>query len=77
MHDAVAVAYAADPSLLTTVPAPIGIELRGGLTTGMTVVDRRRPAPPDCTTRIATVLDRERFWDLVVQALTRVGDPAP
>lgn len=76
VHDAVAVAYAADPSLLTTVAAPIGIERHGGLTTGMTVVDRRRPAPPDCTTRVATGLDRERFWDLVVDALIRVGDPA-
>ncbi|HZA04696.1 MAG TPA: nucleoside hydrolase [Propionibacteriaceae bacterium] len=77
VHDVCAVAYVADPAVLTTVRAPVAVELSGGLTTGMTVADRRRPAPEDCSTRIATALDPERLWDLVVDALTRLGDPVP
>ena len=76
VHDVCAVAYLADPAVLTTVRAPVGIELSGGLTTGMTVVDRRRPAPETCTTSVATGLDPARLWDLVVDALVRVGEPA-
>jgi purine nucleosidase len=76
VHDVCAVAYVADPAVLTTVAAPIAVELTGGLTTGMTVVDRRRPAAESCTTSVATSLDRERFWDLVIAALRRLGDPA-
>ena len=75
VHDPCAVAYVADPAVLTTVRAPVEIERQGVLTTGMTVVDRRRPAPADCTTRVATGIDVERFWALVVDALTRVGRP--
>jgi purine nucleosidase len=76
VHDVCAVAYVADPAVLTTVRAPIAVELSGALTTGMTVVDRRRPAPDVCTTSVATGLDPGRLWDLVVDALTRIGDPA-
>jgi purine nucleosidase len=75
VHDVCAVAYVADPTLLTVVRAPVSIELSGGLTTGMTVADLRRPAPETCPTRVATALDRDRLWDLVVDALTRLGDP--
>jgi purine nucleosidase len=39
VHDVCAVAYVADPAVLTTVRAPVAIELSGALTTGMTVVD--------------------------------------
>jgi purine nucleosidase len=42
----------------------------------MTVADLRRPAPPDCTTQVSFGLDERRFWDLVVDALERIGDPA-
>ena len=76
VHDVCAVAYVADPAVLTTVRAPVAVELSGGLTTGMTVVDRRQPAPESCPTSVATGLDRERLWDLVVDALVRIGDPA-
>ena len=41
---------------------------------GMTVTDLRGPAPADCTTSVATELDHARFWDLVLDALTRIGD---
>ena len=75
VHDPVAVAYVIDPSVLEVVKAPLDVELAGTLTLGMTVADLRRPAPPDCTTQVALGLDERRFWDLVVDALERIGDP--
>ncbi|CAN5392229.1 nucleoside hydrolase [soil metagenome] len=75
VHDPCAVAYVIDPTLMRTVRAPIDIELTGGLTVGMTVVDLREPAGPEVTTQVAFDLDAPRFWALVVDALVRIGDP--
>lgn len=50
------------------------IELTGTLTLGMTVADFRSPAPADCHTQVAVDLDHGRFWDLVVDALERIGE---
>ncbi|MGW7520496.1 uridine-preferring nucleoside hydrolase UriH [Streptomyces sp. NPDC054796] len=75
VHDPCAVAYVIDPSVMTVRRAPVDIELRGTLTAGMTVTDFRAPAPADCHTQVAVELDRERFWNLVVDALERIGDP--
>jgi purine nucleosidase len=75
VHDPCAVAFVIDPGVLTTRRAPLDVELTGTLTSGMTVVDLRGPEPPQCHTRGAVELDRERFWDLVVGALARLGDP--
>ena len=75
VHDPCAVAYVIDPTLMRTVRAPIDIELTGGLTLGMTVVDLRAPAGPDVSTQVAFDLDHARFWALVVDALRRIGDP--
>jgi len=76
VHDPCAVAYVIDPSLMRTVRAPLDVELTGTLTLGMTVADLRAPAPDDCPTQVALELDADRFWDLVVDALERLGDPA-
>ena len=75
VHDPCAVAYVIDPSIVSTVKVPVDIELSGSLTLGMTVADFRAPAPEDCTTSVAVKLDRERFWDLVVDAVRAIGDP--
>ncbi|CAK9786276.1 ribosylpyrimidine nucleosidase [Cutaneotrichosporon oleaginosum] len=75
VHDPVAVAYVIDRALLQVLQAPIDVETQGRLTTGMTVVDRRLPAPVDCRTFAATGVDVPRFWDLVVDALQRIGEP--
>jgi purine nucleosidase len=74
VHDPCAVAFVIDPTLMRTVRAPIDIELSGGLTLGMTVVDLRAPSG-DEHTRVAFDLDHARFWALVVDALERIGDP--
>lgn len=69
-------AYVIDPSIVTTRKVPVDIELHGRLTLGMTVADFRAPAPADCNTSVAVDLDHERFWDLVTDALIRIGEPA-
>ncbi|MFI7320866.1 nucleoside hydrolase [Streptomyces venezuelae] len=74
VHDPCAVAYVIDPSVMTVRKAPVDVELTGTLTLGMTVTDFRAPAPDDCTTQVAVDLDHTRFWDLIVDALERIGD---
>ncbi|HBH7053181.1 TPA: nucleoside hydrolase [Morganella morganii] len=74
VHDPCAVAYVIDPSVMTTRKVPLDVELTGTLTLGMTVVDFRAPAPADCLTQVAVKLDHTRFWDLVTDALHRIGD---
>lgn len=76
VHDPCAVARVIDPSVMTVLRAPVDIELTGSLTLGMTVADFRRPAPADCTTQVAVKLDQRKLWDLVQDALIRIGDPS-
>ena len=57
----------------TTVRAPLDVELTGTLTLGMTVADLRAPAPEGCPTQVAMDLDADRFWNLVIDALERIG----
>lgn len=73
VHDPCTVAYLIDPECVAVRKAPVHVELRGTLTAGMTVTDLRAPAPADCPTQVATSLDRERFWQLVVDAIRRLG----
>ncbi len=74
VHDPCAVAYVIDPSIISTRRVPVDIELNGTHTLGMTVADFRSPAPADCTTSVAVALDHERFWNLITDALVRIGD---
>lgn len=74
VHDPCAVAYVIDPSVMTIKKVPVDIELGGNLTLGMTVADFRAPAPADCTTSVAVELDHQKFWDLIVDALERIGE---
>ena len=69
VHDACAVAYVIDPGVIETRKAPVHVEYRGEYTSGMTVTDLRRKAPQDCHTAVAMKLDRERFWNLVIEAV--------
>jgi purine nucleosidase len=75
VHDVVALARVIDPTVVKAVRAHIDVETQGRITTGMTVVDLRAPAPESCVTYAANELDFERFWDLVIDALERIGDP--
>lgn len=73
VHDPCTIAYLIDPSVVQTVKAPVHVELTGRHTTGMTVTDFRAPAPADCHIQVATKLDHAGFWNLVVDALRRLG----
>ncbi len=75
VHDPCAVARVIDAAVMTTRPAPVTVELAGRHTRGMTVADLRAEAPADCSTRVAVDLDHGRFWDLVLDALGRLGNP--
>jgi purine nucleosidase len=75
VHDPCAVAYVIDPSIVSTRKVPVNIELQGTLTLGMTVADFRAPAPADCHTSVAVDLDHKKFWNLVTDALVRIGEP--
>jgi purine nucleosidase len=75
VHDPCAVAYVIDPTVMTTRKVPVDIELQGKLTLGMTVADFRAPAPADCNTSVAVDLDHEKFWNLVTDAIIRIGEP--
>lgn len=73
VHDPCCVAYLIDPAVVETVRVPVDVETRGELTAGRTVADFRAPAPADCRSQVATRLDVERFWDLVVDAARALG----
>ncbi len=73
LHDPVAVAALIDPDVVTSVPAPVAVELRGEHTRGATVVDLDRSTGRDANATVALRLDRERFWGLMIAAIDRLG----
>lgn len=74
VHDPCAVAYVIDPKVMKVQKVPLDIELTGTLTLGMTVADFRAPAPDNCHTQVAVDLDHTYFWDMIVDALKRIGE---
>ena len=74
VHDPCAVAYAIDHTVLRTRRCPLDVELSGTLTAGMTVADLREPEPAAgaCRTQVAIDLDVERFWDMVIAAVSSI-----
>lgn len=74
VHDACAVARVIDPDVLVTKPAHVVVELTGTHTTGMTVTDFWGRGGVPLRTQVATELNREKFWNLVVDAISRI-DP--
>lgn len=76
VHDPCAVAYVIDQLVCTTKKAPIQIELTGTHTLGMTVTDfRYQSQPKECHTQVAVKLDKDRFWNLIYNALENIGNP--
>jgi purine nucleosidase len=73
VHDPCAVAYVIDPDLLTTRDAYVAVELKGDLTYGETVTDFRDAYGKPHNTKVATKLDVDGFWDLVVGAVAAIG----
>ena len=75
VHDPCAVARVIDPTVMHCVDAFVAIETRGELTSGMTVTDFSGRLGPT-NAQVATKLDVDRFWDLMVDAIERIGAPA-
>lgn len=89
MHDPLAVAAVADPSVVRTIRAPIYVETQGAHARGQTIVDFRRtwsnndpsglglvdaPEATSPNTSVAVDVDTDKFWDLLFDALRRIGD---
>jgi pyrimidine-specific ribonucleoside hydrolase len=73
IHDAVAVAWLAEPGLVRSSELRIDVETAGVHTRGRTVADREglTGRPPNAT--VGLEIDRERLIDLVVDAVGRFG----
>jgi len=73
IHDAVAVAHVAVPGLVRVEPYRVDVETTGELTRGRTVVDTRGVPGPEPNADVAVALDRDRFADLLVEAVASFG----
>lgn len=73
IHDAVAVAWLAEPGLVRSSELRIDVETAGIHTRGRTVADREALTgrPPNAT--VGLEIDRERLIDIVVDAVGRFG----
>ncbi|HEX5826643.1 MAG TPA: nucleoside hydrolase [Candidatus Limnocylindrales bacterium] len=69
IHDAVAVAHLAVPGLVGTRRYHVDVETQGDITRGRTVVDHRGVPGPDPNCDVALTIDRERFVNLLVDAV--------
>lgn len=74
IHDACAVARVAAPEVVTVQEAFIAVETKGEWTYGETVTDFLGAYGKPFNNYAATTLDAEAFWDLVVDAITRISD---
>jgi purine nucleosidase len=80
VHDPCAVARVARPGLVEVADAFVAVETHGEWTSGMTVTDFRGQGPGrpgrlghEPNTKVATKLDRDGFWTLMLDALKTVG----
>lgn len=73
VHDPCAVARIIDPALVECVPSYVTVETHGATTSGMTSVDldNRWGRLPNAL--VATKLDFVGFWDLMLNAIRRIG----
>jgi inosine-uridine nucleoside N-ribohydrolase len=73
IHDAVAVAHVADPSLVSVAERHVAVECASELCRGRTVVDlwRRTGNPPNV--HVGLEIDAERFLALLVERLSSLG----
>jgi len=73
LHDPVAVARVIDPAIVTCVETNLVIETQGEWTAGATVVDLDGYTGREPNARVAVDLDREAFWDKIVDAVIALG----
>ena len=73
VHDPCAVARVARPELVTVTDAFVAVETRGQWTAGMTVTDFRLQLGREANAEVATHLDADGFWALMLDALRALG----
>lgn len=73
LHDPMAVAVVIDPSVVGRVPAPVRVETAGTYTSGATVVDLHHVTGEPDNALVAVDVDVPRFFDLVIEAIARLG----
>ena len=69
VHDPCAVARVIRPELVEVTDAFVAVETQGRWTSGMTVTDFHGKLGRPANARVATRLDVDGFWELVVEAL--------
>ena len=73
LHDRVAVAVFADPSIMKSRMVNVEIELRGELTRGATVVDLHKVTGRSPNIEVALDLNVEPFWHQMLAAIAKSG----
>ena len=75
LHDAVAVAAVLNSRLLRTELLPVAVETEGGVTRGMTVVDRRGKSPglTGSIIEVAVDIDVSRFKEMLAYYVSKLG----
>ena len=73
IHDAVAVAHVIVPGLVKTVERNVEVELESDLCRGRTVVDRWRRTDRPANAHVGIEIETERFFDLLVERIGRLG----
>jgi purine nucleosidase len=74
VHDPCAVARVINPRIVECVDAFVAVEMRGEWSAGMTVTDFSGRLGRPVNAKVATRLDIDGFWDLMVDALERIGE---
>lgn len=69
IHDALAVAYVIEQSLIETTHCRVDVETRSELATGRTVVDTHGATDRPANVRVARKVQRDQFIDLLVETL--------
>jgi purine nucleosidase len=73
VHDPCAVARVAQPALIDVRSAYVAVETAGQLTAGMTVVDFDQLLAREANAQVATTLNFEGFWSLMLETLRTIG----
>jgi purine nucleosidase len=73
LHDPITIAMLADPSVATTMRTRVDVECQGTQTRGATCVDLLNFLQRPDNATVALDLDVERFWSLIVDAVSALG----
>lgn len=73
VHDPCAIARVIDPALVECVETYVTVETHGTTTSGMTSVDFDNRFRREPNALVATKLDFDGFWNLMLDAIRRIG----